>query len=236
MLQIGICDDEALQRQQIHDMAMYHFFAQDDAEFVFFESGQEVIAMIEEGKFACDLLFLDIHMPGFDGLEVAAYIRDRQIDVDIIFLTVSREHVFDGYTYNAFSYMLKPIDGRRFGDEIGRYLLGKYSSANCLHVTINKRRERILLDQVYYFEADVRVVRIHGKGEQANFYAKLGDVEKMLKNQDFIRCHQSYLVNKKFITGKTRTELWLENGEVLPISRKYLDIVRLLQEGDEEHE
>lgn len=59
------------------------------------------------------------------------------MDVDIIFVTVSQEHVFDGYTFQAFSYLLKPIDRGRLSDEINRYMLQKTKHAECLHITIN---------------------------------------------------------------------------------------------------
>lgn len=230
MLQIGICDDDKKYREKIYDLVLHEFFSQDEVSFVFYESGKQVMEEIKKKGFRCDLLFLDIHMPETDGLEVAAYIREQNVDVDIIFITVSKEHVFDGYTYNAFSYLLKPMDIRRIQEELGRYKERKYAHANCLHVTINNRRERILLDQVYYFEGDGRKIRIHQKGEEQSFYEKMGNLEEMLQEYDFIRCHQSYLVNKKYVTGMTRMELQLEK-ESLPISRKYLENVRHCMEG-----
>lgn len=232
MLQIAICDDERESREEIYDVVMHELFSMDEVEFAFYESGIQIMEDIENEKFCSELLFLDIHMPEKNGLEVAAFIREREIDVDIIFITVSTEHVFDGYTYNAFSYILKPMDMRRMEEELGRYVSQKYACANCLHLTINNRRERILLDKVYYFEGDARKIHIHQKGEEQTFYAKMGDLEQMLSEQQFVRCHQSYLVNMKYVTGMTRNELRLEK-ESLPISRKYLENVRSYMKGGE---
>lgn len=226
MIHLGICDDNKKHREEIYDLVSHSIFKYEEADFTYYENGRAVIDAIEKENFFCDLLFLDIHMPKKDGLETARYIREHQVDVDIIFITVSVEHVFDGYTYQAFSYILKPLDNLRLADEIGRYITQRNSCSQCLHVMINGHRENIFLDKVYYFVTDGRKIRVCQKGEEEiSFYAKLADVEKMLKDTDFIRCHQSYLVNRRYIQSHFRTELVVA-GEKLPISRKYIEPVR----------
>ena len=153
MIHIGICDDEKGMQKQIYDIVQHELFKYDDAEYTYYSSGKEVIEAIEADDFYCDLLLLDINMPKTDGLSTAKYIRECQVDVDIIFVTVSQEHVFDGYTFQAFSYLLKPIDRGRLSDEINRYMLQKTKHAECLHITINGRKEQVFLDRVVYFPA-----------------------------------------------------------------------------------
>ncbi len=225
MLQVAICDDERTHREEIREMVLHGLFAHDEVAFDIYESGTQLVEEIERKNFHSELLFLDIHMPEKDGLEVAAYIRERELDVDIFFVTVSAEHVFDGYTYNAFSYLLKPVDVRRMEEELGRYVTKKYAVSKCLHVIINNRQERILLDQVYYFEGDGRKIRICQNGEEQSFYARMGELEEKLREQDFVRCHQSYLVNGKYVTRMAGSKLYLA-GEELPVSRKYMEQTR----------
>lgn len=225
MLQISICDDDKEQQKKIYEMVSREVFAYDDAKFVYFSSGEQLIDAIKKDGFSSDLLFLDINMEGKNGLQVAEYIRQNNIDTDIIFVTVSTEHVFDGYTYNAFSYIVKPVLQERLEKELKRYMENKFSHSNCLHVTINNRRERILLDQVLYFEGEARKIHAHQQEESQTFYAKVGDLEETLSGHNFIRCHQSYLVNKKYITRCTRNEIYL-GTEKIPVSRKYLEQVR----------
>ncbi len=236
MLYLGICDDDSEHRQVIYNQVSRAVFKYEEAEFVYFDSGTAVIEAIEEGEFSCDLLFLDIHMPKKDGLETAKYIRENQVDVDIIFITVSAEHVFDGYTYRAFSYLLKPLDYLRLTDEIGRYISQRNSCSKCLHITVNGQHKQIFLDKVYYFTMTGHKVQIIQKGQEPLlFYAKLSDVEKMLTDCDFIRCHQSYLVNCRYISEHSRIELVVA-GEHIPISRKYIEPVRkALQQRKEGH-
>lgn len=233
MLQVAICDDDRKHREEMRELILQGLFAYDEVTFAFYESGMQLMEEISRKEFQSELLFLDIHMPEKDGLEVAAYIREQELDVDIFFVTISEEHVFDGYTYNAFSYVLKPVDIRRMEDELGRYVARKYAHSNCLEVTINNRRERILLDQVHYFEGEGRKILVCQKGEEQSFYARMGELEKTLQEQNFVRCHQSYLVNGKYITRIAGNQLYLGN-DALPISRKYKEQVRQFMKEAEE--
>ena len=225
MLRIGICDDDKEYREKIYDLIIPSILSYDDADVEFYDTGQQVVESIENGNFNRDLLFLDINMPDRDGLDTAKFIRENNVDVDIIFVTVSTDHVFDGYTYKAFSYILKPVDGNRLDEEIGRYMAERFKCTNCLHITVNNRKEQIFLDKVYYFEGEGRKIRIHQKDDDISFYAKMADLEEMLKQYGFVRCHQSYIVNKKYVTGCSRTEVKI-GEEILPVSRKYQENVK----------
>jgi len=184
MLRIGICDDEKIIQDELKDMVSHIVFQYGEVEFSTFSSGKDVVKAVEEKTFTCDLLLLDIHMPERDGIETAKYIRMHQVDVDIIFVTVSKEHVFDGYTYQAFSYLLKPIQYPRLEDELGRYIYERSKNSRCLHVNINGRKEKLLLDKVKYFEADTRKVIAHLLHGEVTFYAKLSDLQKVLESYD----------------------------------------------------
>ena len=208
MIYIGICDDEKEYREKLHDIVSTALFRFDEMEFSHYDSGREVIEAIEADAFPCELLLLDIHMPEKDGLETAAYIRDHQIDVDIIFVTVSSEFVFDGYTFQAFSYLLKPLSRDRLSAELSRYMQLRSACSKCLYVNIGRKRVPIFLDD----------------SQSLSFYAKMGELEQTLSEDDFIRCHQSYLVNVRYIQSHTRTEIDI-GGEIIPISRRYTDIV-----------
>lgn len=233
MITIGICDDSDIDRKIIYEEVSRIIFQYEEVRFVYYSSGQEVIEEIEENKFLCELLFLDINMPYATGLETAEYIRKHSVDVDIIFITVAKEHVFDGYTYQAFSYLLKPIDKERLSDEMSRYITIRNTSSQCLHVMIDRRKEQIFLDRVKYFVCSGRKIYIcqRGEKEKLSFYAKVSELEEMLPKNDFIRCHQSYLVNKNYIQSYTRTELEI-GDEMIPISRRYTEEVRRLLEKE----
>lgn len=235
MIDISICDDEKEYRDLLYEMVMKSMFQFDEVNFKYYETGSQIIEEIEKNEFKCDLLLLDIHMPGKDGLKTAEYIRDHQIDVDIIFVTVSVEHVFDGYTYQAFSYLVKPLQYGRLSDELKRYMKLKENTSRCLHVNIGGKKVQIALDRVKYFAANCRKIFVceRGNEETISFYAKMDELMETLKEFDFLRCHQSYLVNTKFIQSYSRTEIDV-GGDTIPISRRYIKDVRSYLESQEE--
>lgn len=225
MLYLGICDDEKKHREEIHQMFSRALFAYDEMEVAYFQSAEEVIEAIEHNQFQVDLLLLDIHMPKKSGLNLAEYIRKNHIDVDIIFITISSEHVFDGYTYQAFTYLLKPLEYPRIKEEVKRYMALKDETQDCLHININGRSEKVLLNQVFYITAEGRKVVFHKRDGELSAYAKLNDLEETLSEFGFLRCHQSYLVNIKFIQSHARMSLTVAENEI-PISRRYIESVR----------
>lgn len=226
MIYIGICDDEKEQRELLADMVSKSLFQYDDVEFSYYNSGDEVVEAVEREQMGCELLMLDIRMPGRDGLETAAYIREHLVDVDIIFVTVSTEHVFDGYTYQAFSYLLKPLDPKRVSGELARYMDLKQKGADCLHVQIGGKKVPIFLGRVRYFATEGRKIVVYQRGEEEiSFYAKMNDLQETLKDMDFLRIHQSYLVNARYVQSFSRTEMDV-GGDLLPIARRYIDAVR----------
>lgn len=235
MVYLGICDDEKKCREEIYDMFSHALFAYDETEVAYFKSAEEVIEAIEHDEFQVDLLLLDIHMPDKNGLNLAEYIRGNQIDVDIIFITVSSEHVFDGYIYQAFTYLLKPLEYPRIKEEVKRYMALKNETQDCLHININGRSEKIFLNQVFYISAQGRKVFFHKRDGELSAYAKLNDLEETLGECGFIRCHQSYLINMKFVQSYARMALTVA-GEEIPISRRYIGSVRdrmKMEEGGE---
>ena len=99
-------------------------------------------------------------------------------------------------------------------------------SEEYFEVLIKGKVRKILLREIYYFESCARIVFAHTRYGVVQFYGKLSDVEEKLQNKSFIRCHQRYLVNKKYIMEILKTELRLHD-RFLPISRKYQGKIKL---------
>lgn len=220
MLRVAICDDDQHHREEIYHIICKALFFRTDLEVENFENGIQVIEAIENKKFDFDLLLLDIHMAEMDGLRTAEYIRKNRIDVDIIFITVSKKYVYDGYTYKAFAYLIKPFDEKRIAYELNRYLDEKEQADDYLNIPIKGVVQRIALDKVIYFESVSRKILVHTKRETISFYAKMDELEEIVKGKQFVRCHQSYMVNRKYVSGITRNALIAEEASI-PISRKY---------------
>lgn len=218
MLRIGICDDDHKQIEQVHAWIDEELFQRTELRISYFNSGEEVIAAIEKEEFDVQLLIMDIHMEKIDGMETAAYIRQHRIDVDIIFLTVSKEYVYNGYMHKAYAYLLKPIDERTFKRMMNQYVDEWEHSSGYLEVKTAGGLQKIWLNKVLYFTSDVRIIDAHMVNGNIRFYGKLDEVEQQIEEGNFIRCHQSFLVNKTMIDKLSRAYL-LVRGERIPVSR-----------------
>lgn len=222
MIKVGICEDDKEQAMRIREIAERGLFKRTEYEIKCFSSGEEVIQACENGGFTVDLLLLDIHMQNVNGLQTAEYIRRHRIDVDIIFITVSEKHVYEGYTYKAFSYILKPALKDRLENELERYMDERESISNCLQISINGTVEKLQLDKVYYFESNARKITAYSNNGEIEFYNKLDSLTELLVDKGYLRCHQSYLINERYMTSISRESL-IVNGIKIPVSRKYYE-------------
>ena len=218
LVSIAVCDDEiveccdiarkikdVLERKKVPCMIRQ------------FGSGQELLRTAED----FDIIFLDILMQGLDGMQTARIFRKKAFDRIIIFLSSSRDYVFEAYDVEAFQYLLKPLDGKKLEKALERALLKTESrSQEFLVVSKERQKVKLFLDDIYYFEIRGRQIKAHGTEGNVTYYGKIGDLELALLGKGFYRCHKSYLINLKHVDGYNRQEAFLDNGEGIVIARK----------------
>lgn len=220
-MRIAICDDEAVFRTYLRDILVKDSFARGtDIQVAEYADGEALLAALEAPDDYVDVVFLDIRMPGMDGLETARALRQRGEKCMIVFLTSLSEYARKGYEVRAFRYLLKEEAERELtrvmedcGRELGEACWFSFAQG---HQTCRVPREDIL-----YFESRKRVVVLHTGRESHAFYRKLDELERELEGGGFLRCHKSYLVQERYVRGWKGRSLWLEDGTEVPISRGY---------------
>ena len=222
MLNIAICDDE----KYICDFlkgSVTDCLAKEDLEgsISVFDDGQSLVELYKSGRAGFDLILLDITMKKCDGMTAAKIIRSMDSDVMIVFVTNSAEFVFSGYEVRAFRYILKPDLLHGF-TRIFKECLQELTKSNEVRFTFQKASETVSipLRDIIYFESDKRIINIITGTEEYSFYGKLDAIEEQLKKNDFVRCHQSFLVNAKKITSVKVNELTLNNAAAIPVSKR----------------
>lgn len=216
---IAICDDMAEDIAQLsHALSVYDPLF----EITSFTSGKMLMDELLDGSFTADLLFLDVYMPGIDGIRTAQELRTIQKDLKIIFLSSSKDHYPQAYEVFAFNYIVKPFNQEhlyavlsRALDELrkeSRYKIriqykGTVHSVDCREILYVESRDKLLL----FHLADERTLQCYGRMEEI-----LSDLPK----QYFFRCHQSFLVNLFHVTEAGDT--YFRIGQTMVgISRKY---------------
>ena len=168
-------------------------------------------------------------MQDLDGMKTARIFREKASDIILIFVSSSREYVFESYDVEAFQYMLKPVDGRKLKRVLQKAVLKTESrSQEFIIVSRERQKKKIFLDDIYYFEIKGRVVDVHGPEGIFTYYGQIGELEDKLWDKGFFRSHKNYLVNLKYADGYNRQEVILENGERIVIAKRRYD--RFVQE------
>ncbi len=117
MKKIAICDDNALQRELLTEI-LQSFYRRscEKLDIMEYDCGEALIMDVEEEEWEVDLLFLDIQMPGINGIETARRLRELECSTKIVFLTATADYALEGYDVQASGYLVKPVDQRKLCD------------------------------------------------------------------------------------------------------------------------
>lgn len=228
MITIATCDDDLIYLAQI---AQYLSELADEQSLRYetFSNAPDLIAAIEKQNDKFDIILLDINIDTDNGIEVAKKIRKFNEDLLIIFITSFLEYAPDGYGVKAFRYILKPIDQDIFKAEI-RAAIGELDKNKVPSFSVISKGlcKTIPVNDIVYFESSNRKVTIKDRsGDEIEFYEKLDDIENQEMFVNFIRPHQSFLVNIlhiNYIEKNARTIILKDNNRI-PISRSKIDQV-----------
>lgn len=167
-----------------------------------------------------DLLFLDIQVPDMLGIDVARKIRETDQKVMIIFVTNLSQYAIEGYSVDAFDYILKPVNYFSFAKKLERALrvLSYRSSSLMLDLKTREGGRRVAADSVTYIDVSAHDVYIHTATEVIQQWGTLSKYEELLRDAHFARCSTSCLVNLKYVRG-VQKEQALVGGDRVTISR-----------------
>jgi DNA-binding LytR/AlgR family response regulator len=198
-----------------------------------------------------DVLFIDIDMPTINGLSLAGQIINMFENIKIVFVTAYDEYALNAFQVNAIDYLLKPILPRRMDQCIDKLL--KYNSnlnhKNILDVTsnyndtfkkifANDSGDIVLLpiEDILYFEANGKTITIQTKDYKYSSSKTLNYYENKLGDQNFFRCHKSYLINLDKIQRlipciRYAYDIILKNcHKKIPVSRNKASLLKQLLE------
>ena len=167
---------------------------------------------------------IKISVHGMDGMKTAQLFRKKVSAKILIFVSSSREYVFEAYDVEAFQYLLKPVDDRKLKSVLQKAVhKTEIRSQEFIIVSRERQKKKLFLDDIYYFEIKGRVVDVHGPEGIFTYYEQIGELENKLQDKGFFRCHKSYLINLKYVDGYNRKEVILENGKKIVIAKRRYD-------------
>lgn len=220
VLRIGICDD-VYDARLVLRAALERAVEKRRTAAAFFEfsAGENLLRWLESHAGELDLVFLDLEMGEVDGIETARRLRAADEGLQIVFVTGHADRVFDGYGVGALGYLLKPP-----APEALEEMLDRAGAALCRELErafVCRSGEvyyRIPLKKIRYFSSDRRQVTCVARDREYTFYGKLDDVAAQL-GPAFVRVHQRYLVRAAAVERLEGSEVYLDGGVSLPVSR-----------------
>lgn len=226
-LKIAICDDEEFYRNQIKKLIVKHLNSKEVAhEITFFSSGLE-FCQNEVNLISYDIVFLDIEMEKMNGIETAYAIREKNRNVAIVFITVMIDYVLKGYEINALRYIMKDNMERLLPECLDSLLAEKKHESRELTFSFTDGYQEICIDELLYIESKLHKLCFVMENKILYLYEKLDDLEKELSTYNFIRCHQSFLVNLGYVVKVKNYHIYLLDGTEIPIAKPRYPFVKM---------
>ncbi len=220
MIKIAFCDDDMEVLHQMNELLdRYRVERNEDITYAAFQSPFELLTEIEKG-IRPDILFLDVVMPGQNGMDVAKEIRQYDTNMKIIFLTSSPEFAVESYSVGAYFYQLKPIWEESFFRLMDAVLAEcEKKKKNSLILRSKDGITRIDLQQLEYCEVLGRKLLFHlENGAVLESAGSLDDLAgQLMQYSNFFRPHRSFLVNMEYIQNISSRSIKMVNDAVIPI-------------------
>lgn len=247
-LRAVVVDDETMSRRALRTL-----LADVDWIEVVGEAGDMASALDALNRLRPDLVFLDIQLPGGTGLQVLERYGEP---IGVIFTTAFDDYAMTAFELGAIDYLRKPFGQARLLRALERaraQLAGAAKdAANVEAATLTERlalarqtskplqrifvRDRgsvvpVRINSITRCEADGDYVAIHTAGRRHLVYVNLGDLERRLDPDSFVRVHRSHLINLDYVESLTtydpnRLEILMKDGSRIVASRMGTQLLR----------
>jgi two-component system response regulator AlgR len=237
-LKVLIVDDEALARSRLRTLLGECSEPRVD---VVGEAGNAVQAMEQIQRTSCDLVLLDIHMPGVDGMALARTLGELANPPAVVFITAYAEHAVQAFELEAVDYLTKPVRRERLQQALQKVLRLRAEAAvdvglpESLIIQERGRSERVALADVIYLKAELKYITVRTADKEHIFDGALSDLEQRYAHL-FVRVHRNALVSRRAVRAVEKHNDPVEGEgwtvrldgveERLAVSRRQLAAVR----------
>lgn len=230
-MRIAIIEDEPAHSEFL--ASCLQFWGREQAvpvDILSFTAAKDFLFIWEETN-NFDILFLDIQMEHMNGMELARRIRETDREIALVFTTGIDDFLEEGYEVEAMYYLRKPLSQEKISRCMDRLSLRRQEVQSVL---VHGREDalRLFVGRITYVEARghgcmVETCSRLGETSRTEIMESISEMTQILSPYGFVRCHRSYLCRVDGIYRIGKTELLLENGSVIPVSRRmYEDVSR----------
>ena len=217
-MRIAICDDEKIFAQSLSQRL--ETLGSGELLISVFLSGSELVREMSSGRHF-DAVFLDIEMPGLNGLDAARKLRELGGELSIVFLTSHTELAMEGYEVDALRFLSKDCSDNKLIQALEAI---KRELKAVPNVVIKQKGEEFVVapDKIVFAEADNNSVNFNlDSGETLCARMKLTEALEILgkASPNFVKVHRCIIVNVRHVKKYTAKEILLDSDITVPISK-----------------
>ena len=211
-MRIFICDDDALFIEQLQSEVCRFFdsFSLLPPEIRTFTDGAALLADPQP----CDLIFLDIEMPGLDGISVGQKCKHRDPEVSIIVISSYPEYLDEAMRFHVFRYLSKPLDRQRLFRNLKDFLNDYHSRIQNIPVETKGGVQMLPVSKIILIEAVNRKVLIHTNDGDLESLHNMAYWLKQLPDSQFFQSHRSFIVNFAHVSSFDHTLIYLTKDNI----------------------
>ena len=210
-MKIAVCDDSREDREALRALleACGH-----DFEIREYSLGTELYADMEYVR-ECGIVFLDINMEGMDGLEAAGRIKAECPKVHIVLVTAYVNYALDGYKVKASRFLLKDDLEQTLPECVDDIL----REEQVVEFPFVEGNVRLRVDDIIYIETSRHKNVFYTAGQSYSIYRKMDELEAELAGMGFVRVHQSFLINMRYVVKLSSYIMALTTGKEISVPK-----------------
>ena len=220
-MNVVICDDKEKDANLLR-LHIERYFRENNCNLKLhiYSTGDKFLKDIAVNKLSDVIIaFLDIYMPGVNGIDTAKNIRATDNDMIIVFTTISEDHSLESYSVYALQYLIKPVRYTGVEKIFDKCMERFANSLRYIEVLSNRLSVKIYLKDIMYIEFSSKALYIHTATEKIKSFIPLHELEKQLEGSTFLRTQRSYIVNMRHIKRMETNSFILVNDTAIPIRR-----------------
>lgn len=219
---IAICDDMEQDTQYIAS-AVNKWAEKEDitVDIDTFSSAESFLFYYAEYK-DFDILLLDIEMQTMNGVELAKRIRKENDSIQLVFITGYPDFMAEGYEVSALHYLMKPVSFDKLSEVLDRAADKLDRTEKSVIFTLDGEIIRVAVREIVSVEAFAHSCNLTTSNTRFELKTGISAIEKLLYEAaggEFVRCHRSYIVGVKYIRSISKTDITLDGGVKIPLSR-----------------
>ncbi|HIZ65663.1 MAG TPA: LytTR family DNA-binding domain-containing protein [Candidatus Blautia pullicola] len=223
-MKIAVCEDNLETQFQLEK---YLEKFKTSCSWEIFSSGEELLSYLDREGAYFSLYFMDISLPGKNGIEICAKIREKDTRALLVFVTDYKEYVYQVFEVLPFRFLTKPVSPQAFTRVLHDAFRHLGAQSRPLSFKIQQTVYEIPQGEILYLEGELRKIHVHTLNREYVFYGRLEQIKAGLDQRFFVQTHKSYLVNLEYAEAVKENRLILRNQQLIPISRKWKEQVKL---------